>query len=208
MIELAINGQRLEVEEGKSLLEAALDAGIYIPHLCFHPHLSASSDLKSVNKVYQGGQAQEGDEGMAFEGCNLCLVEVEGREGMVRSCRTPVEKGMSVRTDSEDLKKAREENLVKILVSHPHACLVCAQAQGCDRKICSLQIPELERCCFKFGMCELQKVAGFIGLEKGLPPYEPLTVPVTDEDPLFRRDYNLCVGCLRCVRVCKEIKGA
>jgi hypothetical protein len=124
---------------------------------------------------------------MAFEGCNLCLVEVEGRKALIQSCRTSAENGMSVRTDSNEIKKAREENLVKMLVRHPHACLVCAQAQGCDRKICSLQIPEPERCCFKFGMCELQKVTNFIGIEKGLPPYEPLGVPVVDMDPLFRR---------------------
>ncbi|MFH1123779.1 MAG: FAD-dependent oxidoreductase, partial [Pseudomonadota bacterium] len=150
----------------------------------------------------------EGAEGVAFEGCNLCLVEVDGREGLIQSCRTPAENGIRVRTDSEELRKAREKNLIKLLLTHPHACLVCAQSQGCDRKICSLQIPEPERCCFKFGVCELQKVANFIGIEKGLPPYQPLNLPVEEREPLLKRDYNLCIGCLRCVRACKEVRGA
>ena len=208
MMKITINDQEIEVIGEKSILGAALEAGVYIPHLCSHPQLSASSEIRSLKKVYQGGPTREGEEGMAFEGCNLCLVEVEGRKALIQSCRTSAENGMSVRTDSEALRKAREENLVKMLVRHPHACLVCAQAQGCDRKICSLQIPEPERCCFKFGICELQKVTNFIGIEKGLPPYQPLRLPVVEDEPLLRRDYNLCIGCLRCVRVCKEVKGA
>jgi len=207
-MKITSNDQVIEVMGEKSILDAALDAGVYIPHLCSHPQLSASPEMRSLAKVYQKGEAREGEEGSAFQGCNLCLVEVEGRQGPVQSCKTPAENGMSVRTESEGIQKAREENLVKILVRHPHACLVCAQAQGCDRKICSLQTPEAERCCFKFGMCELQKVAEFIGLEKGLPPYEPQGFPLDDREPLFRRDYNLCIGCLRCVKVCKEVKGA
>ncbi|MBU2497943.1 MAG: FAD-dependent oxidoreductase, partial [Proteobacteria bacterium] len=208
MMKITIDDKDIEVMGEKSVLEAALEAGIYIPHLCSHPQLGASSDMKSQKQVYQGGKAREGEEGIPFEGCNLCLVEVEGREGLIQSCKTQAENGMLIRTETEGLSKARGENLVKLLVTHPHACLVCAQAQGCDRKICSLQIPEPERCCFKFGVCELQKVADFIGMEKGLPPYEPLNLPVNESEPLLKRDYNLCIGCLRCVRACKEIRGA
>ncbi len=208
MIEISINDQTIETEADRTILEVALNAGIYIPHLCYHPQLDSSSDIGSIKTVYQGGLAHYGQEGRSFDGCKLCLVQIQGREGLFQSCKTIAEDGMSVRTDSDELQRAREENLATILERHPHGCLLCAQAKGCDRKICSLQIPEAERCCFKFGFCELQKVAEFIGLEKGLPPYNPLNVPVVDNEPLFTRDYNLCVGCLRCVKACKEVKGA
>lgn len=208
MIELTIDGQKIEVGEEKTILEAALDAGIYIPHLCYHPQLGSSSEIYSLEKVFQGGLRQDGEEGKPFEGCNLCLVQIEDRSEWVRSCVTKVEQGISVITDSDTLKNARKEKIAKILEAHPHACLLCAQADGCDRKTCSIQVPEAERCCSKFPFCELRKVANFIGLEKGLPPYIPLHIPVDNDEPLFVRDYNLCIGCLRCVKVCKEIKGA
>jgi len=208
MIEITIDGRKIEVEGGKTILDVALDAGIYIPHLCYHPQLDLSLQVDSLKKIYQGGIPKDGEEGRPFEGCNLCLVEIEGRNGLVNSCKTKAEDRMVVSTHSVSLKSAREKNIAKILETHPHACLVCAQAEGCDRKICSLQIPEVERCCSKFGICELQKVAEFIGIEMGLPPYVPLDTAIVDDGPLIKRAYDLCIGCLRCVRICKEIKGA
>jgi len=208
MMEFTINQQKIEAEEGKTILEAALDAGIYIPHLCHHPQLDAPTGLNSLDKVYQDGIQKDGEAGKPFEGCNLCLVEIEGFDGLMKSCETKVAHGMCVTTDTESVKTARQENIAKILEQHPHACLVCAQAEGCDRKICSLNIPEAERCCAKFGICELQKVAEFIGIEKGLPPYVPPDKATVDDGPLIKRSYDLCIGCLRCVRICKEIKGA
>jgi len=78
-----------------------------------------------------------------YDGCNLCLVRIDGREGFVKACKTLAEDGMSVSTDSDELQKVRAENLVRTLDTHPHACLLCSQAEGCDRKICSIQIPEV-----------------------------------------------------------------
>ena len=209
MIDITINGQKIEVEAGKSILSAALAAGIYIPHLCSHPELDSIVDLTSVKLAYQGGVPQAGEEGVPFKGCNLCLVEIEGRDGPVQSCKTVAAAGMTVSTDSEDLKKARGESIARIFERHPHACVLCAQSKGCDRNVCSLQIPVAERCCSKFGVCEIQKVGNYLGLERGLPPYIPLvTIQPPDNEPLIKRDYNLCIGCLRCVRVCKEVKGA
>jgi formate dehydrogenase beta subunit len=208
MIELAVNQQKVKAKEGQTILQAALDAGIYIPHLCHHPQLAQPTEVSSLKRVYQGGMPKDGEEGKPFEGCKLCLVKVEGMEGLIKSCEIKVEHGMHVTTDSESVKTARKINIKKILEQHPHACLLCAQADGCDRKICSLQIPEDERCCSKFGTCEIQKVAEFIGIEKGLPPYQPSYIPVVNDEPLIRRAYDLCIGCLRCVRICKEIRGA
>lgn len=205
---ITIDGQTIGVADQKTILQAALEGGIYIPNLCYHPQVSLLLEIRASKEVYQGGVAQSGKEGEESGGCSLCLVEIEGREGLFRSCKTMAEDGMSVCTDSLEVKAAREANLAHILETHPHACLLCSQAEGCDRKICSPQIPEEERCCSQFGNCELQKVASFIGLEKGLSPYVPLKIPVIETEPLILRDYNLCIGCLRCVRICKEVRGA
>ncbi len=208
MVNITIDGQKVEAPAEKTVLQVSLEAGIYIPHLCFHPQLDSLSETVALDKVYQGGVAHEGRPGEVYEGCNLCLVQIEGREDLVRSCKTLVADGLVITTDSFEIKKAREENLVAVLERHPHACLLCPQAEGCDRKVCSVHIPEDERCCSKFGDCELQKVSQFIGMESGLPPYVPIRQPVLEDEPLIKRDYNLCIGCLRCVKVCKEVKGA
>ncbi|EFK08285.1 bidirectional hydrogenase complex protein HoxU family protein [delta proteobacterium NaphS2] len=208
MIEITIDQKKVKAEEGQTVLQAALNAGIYIPYLCHHPEFVEVKGLSSIERVYQGGEAKDGEGGVPFEGCMLCLVEIEGQSGLLKSCEIKAEEGMQVRTDTEKVRETRQENIAKILEQHPHACLVCAQADGCDQKICSLGIPENERCCSKYGICELQKVAEFIGIEKGLPPYVPSSDPIVDEDSLFKRAYDLCIGCLRCVRVCREIRGA
>ncbi len=207
MATITIDGQKIEAR-GNNVLEVALDAEIYIPHLCRHPQLEASSEVHSMREVYVGGVPHKGEPGMPFEGCGLCLVQIDGREGLHKSCHTPIEDGMVVITDSPEVKKARQERLKALLESHPHACLLCAQSDGCDRINCSSNIPEPERCCDNFGKCELQKVAQFIGTEMGLPPYKPLNFPILEDEPLLVRDYNLCIGCLRCVRVCRDVKGS
>jgi formate dehydrogenase beta subunit len=208
MFSLTIDGQEIGDVERKTILEAALGAGLYIPHLCYHPQLHLPSAMGGRREIYQEMRVHRGQEGEGFDGCNLCLVAIEGREGFFQSCQTLVEDGMSVSSDSPAVKEARESQLATILERHPHACLLCSQATGCDRKICSSHVPEAERCCFLFGNCELQKVAQFIGMKKGLPSYVPLRIPRVDDEPLIVRDYNLCVGCLRCVRVCKDVRGA
>ena len=208
MANITINGQKVKVAAGKTVLQASLDAGIYIPHICFHPQLDSLSEIAALDKVYQGGVAIRGNPGDMYEGCDLCLVQIEGRENPVQSCKTLVADGLVVRTDSIEIKKIRQKNLAAILERHPHACLLCPQAEGCDRKGCSVHVPENERCCSKFGDCELQKVSQYIGMESGLPPYVPLNASVLEDEPLIKRDYNLCIGCLRCVKVCNEVKGA
>ena len=208
MATITIDNQEIVVDGEKSVLESALGAGIYIPHLCFHPQIETLSEEKSIEEVYQGGIAHRGDAGETFEGCNLCLVEIEGREGLFQSCRTNSEDGLVITTASPEIQKARQDNLAGILEKHPHACLLCPQREGCDRKVCSVHIPEDERCCSQFGNCELQGVFGFIGTAMGFPPYVPPNIPVLENDGLLIRDYSLCIGCMRCVRVCKEVKGA
>ena len=153
MANITVDGQKIEAQDGKRILEASIEAEIYIPHLCGHPQLDASSEVQPGEEVYVGGVAHKGETGASFEGCNLCLVQIEGREGLHKACKTLVEDGMTITTVSPELKKARQENLSVLLEKHRHACLLCAQSDGCDRINCSSNIPEPERCCDNFGKC-------------------------------------------------------
>lgn len=107
-IRLQIDGQIIEAYEGQNLLQVALDAGIYIPHLCYHP------DLKP------------------FGGCKLCSVEIEGEENIVQSCETIVKEGMVVKTKTEKVNKLRMTALELMLASHPKDCTSCDKYLHCE----------------------------------------------------------------------------
>ncbi len=201
--------QKIEIEQGSTILDAARAAGIYIPVLCSHPDLSPAAGLEPVDVVHQGGLRVENTENArSHPGCRLCLVEVEGEHELVRACATPVKDGMRVVTTSERVVGQRRENLIPILAAHRHACLVCARKDGCSLSRCPSNVPEIERCCALFGNCELQKVAEYIGISPRTPRWIPSEeLPVTEE-ALFVFDYNLCIGCTRCVRACNDLIGA
>ena len=206
-VRFKIDGKEVCAKAGSSVLQAAREAGIYIPALCSHPDLPTIDCLKPGEFVFRGNEmlgAQAAPENP--KGCQLCLVEVEGK-GIVTSCNLAMEEGLAVRTDTPQVKDQRSRNLVPILAKHPHACLTCAQQEGCTREPCSSSVPVNERCCVKFGKCELQKVANFIGVRPETPKYRPAGLPVLKDEPLFLRDFNLCINCARCVRVCQEVRG-
>jgi len=203
-----INNVKIEAPQGSSILEATRKAEIYIPSLCYHSDLPPSRTVKAGNMIYRGSEQIVGDAvEKQFEGCNLCLVEVEGKVDLVPACDTPVVEGMRVYTDTERVQEGRREKLRLILSRHPHACLICAQREGCTREPCSTNVPVAERCCSKFGNCELEKVAEYIGIREDTPRYVPANIHVIKDEPLFVRDYNLCINCTRCVRACQELRG-
>jgi len=207
-VSILVDNSEVKAEEGSSILEAARRAEIYIPSLCYHPDLSPSRRVKASSLIYRGKEPVKGDAPeKEFEGCNLCLVEVEGQPELVPACDTTVKDGMKVFSETERVREARRENLMKILAKHPHACLICAQKEGCTREPCSTNVPEPERCCPKFGNCELEKVAEYIGIREDTPRYVPANLQIVKEEPLFIRDYNLCIACTRCVRACQELRG-
>ena len=117
---------------------------------------------------------------------------------------------MVVHTNTQKLQELRQEYLAEILTNHPHTCLICAQREGCSLTQCSSDVPEEERCCPKFNNCELRKLAEYIGIKEDIRRYIPRNLPVVDNEPLIIFDYNLCIGCLRCVRACQDLqkKGA
>jgi len=208
IISVYINDSEVKATKESSILEEARRYNIYIPSLCYHPDLPPPSKAKATTKIYRGDEEVVGDESeKEFEGCNLCLVEVDGQPDLVRACDTPVTDGMRVYIDTERVLEARREKLMVILAKHPHACLICAQKEGCTREPCPTKVPVAERCCPKLGNCELERVAEYIGIREDTPRFIPANLQVVRDEPLFTRDHNLCIGCTRCVRACQELRG-
>ncbi|HXY22247.1 MAG TPA: 2Fe-2S iron-sulfur cluster-binding protein, partial [Burkholderiaceae bacterium] len=188
-VRLSIDGSPVDAPTGASVLNAADNSGHYIPALCAHPDLPPS--LRRAG----GG------------GCKLCLVEIDGREGLQDACSVTVESGMVVRTDSVRIRSARQARLASILASHPHVCLTCPQREGCSRTQCSYGNPPETRCCSIFANCELRKISDYIGIPNTTPAYKPAQLPVIKDEPFFDRDYNLCIDCRRCLTACNEVRG-
>ena len=208
IIKITINGKDIELSAGTSILEAADSVEIYIPRLCCHPDLPPGEGIEPAEVIYRGNRKIENAmPGEMGKGCGLCLVEVESEKNLVRSCSTEVKKGMVVTTENDRINTERQKNLISILTRHRHACLTCAQQDGCSLSQCSSNVPENERCCAQFGHCELQDVANYMGIPPDLPKWRPTDLPILEDSPFYIRDYNLCIGCTRCVRICRDLRG-
>lgn len=208
---VTIDGTKVTVDKGATVLQAARSAGIYIPALCSHPNLPPSRHVKPFQVVYRGKHELKNDDSVAeFEGCQLCLVKIEGADDLPTACTTEVTEGMVVHTDTPEIKQKRRENLRSIVSEHPNVCLACDRKEECDPFRGSIRkasvITGCEFCPNNL-KCELQEVAAYIGVDESLPPYEYRGLPVAKSDPFFERNYNLCIGCTRCVRVCQEVRG-
>ena len=124
----------------------------------------------------------------AFGSCRVCLVEIQGRKGYPASCTTPAEEGMVVRTQTQALAGLRRNVLELYISDHPLDCLTCSAN----------------------GDCELQDVAGEVGLRKVRYSVEGASHLGSEKDesnPYFAFDPSKCIVCSRCVRACEEVQG-
>jgi predicted molibdopterin-dependent oxidoreductase YjgC len=182
---ITIDNQKVEVKSGLTILEAARQANIYIPSLCAFEHLPS------------------------YGACRMCLVEVDGLRGLPTSCTTPVEEGMVIRTDSAEIKGVRQEILRLLLSEHPASCLFCGEKDECAGFQGTIRKAGMTtgcRYCANDGRCELQQITEKVGLTDTSYPVYFRNFPVEKNDPFYDRDYNLCVLCGRCVRVCNDVR--
>ena len=107
MVKLIINGQKVSVPEGTTIMDAAKKVGVHIPHLCF---------LKGINEI---------------GACRVCLVEVEGMDKLVPACDTECREGMKVLTNSPRLRRTRRINIEMILSDHDTDCAACVRSGNC-----------------------------------------------------------------------------
>ncbi|MCD4830214.1 MAG: [FeFe] hydrogenase, group A [Anaerohalosphaeraceae bacterium] len=161
MVTIEVNGRQIEALKSHTLLEALRRDGIDIPTLC---HI----------------------EGLAPSGaCRMCVVEVEGANGLVPSCAYPVQEGMKVKTHSPRVMEARKTIIELLLANHPDDCLYCARNDN----------------------CELQSLAALFGVRERVYKGDRNVHQIDSSSPSIVRDPNKCVLCGRCVRVCEEIQG-
>ena len=160
MIKITIDGIETEVPENMTVLEAAKSVGIDIPTLCF---------LKDINEV--------GD-------CRMCLVEVEGARGFIPSCMQKVAEGMVIRTNTNEVNKARKNVLELILSAHEKKCLSCIRNENC----------ELQDLAQKFGITDVE-FEGAINNKQ-----------VDDKSTSIVRNTAKCVLCRRCTSTCQKVQ--
>ena len=161
MANITIDGIKLNVPDNMSVLEAALQNGIYIPHLCHHPDLPENGS------------------------CRLCIVKVDGMEGVHTSCTLKAKDGMVITTKTPQIDRLRAMSLELVLAHHPEECTTCP----------------------KFGNCELQMLMQYLGGASEKMKSRTRGFKENKQNPLIDHDMNRCILCGRCVRACNDLRG-
>ena len=186
-ITISIDGVEIKTEPGKMVLEAAIEAGLYIPYLCYH------SGMKP------------------FAACRMCVVSVEGGRGLPAACTLPVQDGMQVRSETDEINETRRGVMQMLIADHPNGCLTCHRIDICGPSdVCLRHVSVNDRCitCPKNERCEFKDTVRYLGMELESPlEYNYRDIPLEVSDPFYDRDMNLCITCGRCVRVCDEVRG-
>jgi NADH-quinone oxidoreductase subunit G len=157
-VTFTIDGRQLTAPAGSLVIEAAKREGIEVPSFCYYPGLTLQA------------------------ACRMCLVEVEKMPKLQTACTLQAAEGMAVKTDTEQIHKARKDMIEFLLSNHPLDCPVCD----------------------KGGECELQDMTFRYGLDKTRYIEEKQHRPEEKWSPLVYYDRPRCILCFRCVRVCDE----
>ncbi len=184
-MKITIDNTEIYAVKGETILNVAAKNDIYIPSLCAHPDL------------------------VPYGGCRLCVVEIDGHKDYPTACTTLVEEGMTVRTNTKTLNEMRTELIQLILSEHPAACLLCDDIEGCSvfqGTIRKVGITTGCRWCPNDKDCELQRIVENLDIHDLTLPGLYRDIPIEKFDPFFDRDYNLCIYCGRCVRICNEYR--
>ena len=154
-----LDGEEVPFEPGQTVMQAALAAGHYIPHLCYHPEFKPHGS------------------------CKVCTVRVNGRTAA--SCTMPVQAGMEVESNTEDLNEKRQTLVQMLFVEGNHFCPSCE----------------------KSGNCLLQAVAYDLGVMSAELDYLFPSRPVDASHPEILLEFNRCILCELCVRASAEVDG-
>ena len=111
-INLIIDGKEITTQPGNTILQAAMESGLYIPYLCYYPGMKP------------------------YGACRMCVVEVENGRGTPASCTTPVSEGMVVNTDTQQIQDLRKGITELIISEHPHGCLTCHRTDINGANLC------------------------------------------------------------------------
>ena len=186
-ITVSFDGVEVRTQSGKMVLEAAIDAGIYVPYLCYHPGMKP------------------------YAACRMCVVGIEGQRGFPAACTLPVQDGMMVRNVAPDVDQLRRSVMEMLIAEHPNGCLTCHRIDICGpNDVCLRHVSVNDRCvtCPKNERCELKDTVRYLGMKLESPlGYKYRQIPLEVADPFYDRDYNLCIVCGRCVRACEELRG-
>lgn len=162
-VNISINGVSYGVKQGENVLKAALNRGINIPHLCYDSRLSASG------------------------ACRMCIVKMEGRPGVHTACTLTASEGLSIETDTEEIRHLRKSTMELILSEHRVNCT------SCDRE----------------GSCQLQDYAYEYGADE--EKYPSIYTKNNGENYssggiAIGYDPEKCIRCMRCVKICEEVQ--
>ena len=173
-VSIRLNGRKRKAKKGRTVLEVARESGIEIPALCYHEALTPIGS------------------------CRLCVVEVKqaGRTRTMASCVTPVAEGMSVRTETELIRRIRRMVITLLLARCPDIEIIKQTARQLGVR--TNPFPKGEEECYLCGMCvrackEIVGV-GAIGFANRGPESEVM--------PPFGQESNVCVGCGTCTTIC------
>ncbi|WP_350343912.1 NADH-dependent [FeFe] hydrogenase, group A6 [Proteinivorax tanatarense] len=159
---ITIDGMKVQCQKGDTVLTAAKRADIHIPTLCY---------LKEINEI---------------GACRLCIVDIEGQRNLQPACVFPASNDMVVKTNTNQLRKARKNVLKLLLSNHDRECLTCTRSKT----------------------CELQDLAEEFNVDE--VPFETNRTnhTIDDNSPSIVRDTSKCVLCGRCIAVCRDMQKA